>query len=232
MSDRMAIAVDRLAELYFTMQQVRPAGLHDVEIAALDPFLRGLLFTDGTVTRALEVETLSPVAVDVVDQTQAPVPAQAARYLDVAVATECLRRRVTIRIAGTPLAVWAESHIVPQRLPAAFLGLLDGAPHGLGGSMQRLQLESSRELLWFGLGTPPHWARTAAPPPASASPPLATALIRLYRILTEGRPALLISEAFAVQMQAGIYQLVGSNGSAVNITNGFAPIPAADGKEP
>jgi len=230
MSDRMATAVDCLARLHFTMQQVRPAGLHDVEITALDPFLRSLLFTDGTVTRALEVQTLSPVTVDVVEQTEAPVPEPAARYLDVAAATESLRRRVTIRIAGTPLAVWAESHIVPGRLPAAFLGLLDSARHGLGGSMQQLQLESSRELLWFGLGAPPDWACTAAPPPVS--PPVATALIRLYRILTDGRPAVLIAEAFAVQMQAGIYQLVGSDCSVVPFTNGFAPGPAADEKGP
>ncbi len=230
MNDRMTIAVDRLAELHFTMQQVKPAGLADVEITSLDPFLRGLLFTDGTVTRALEVQTLSPVTVHVVEQTRDPVPAHAARCLDVALDMEILRRRVTLRTAGTPLAVWAESHIVPDRLPAAFLPVLDSAPHGLGGSMQELQLESSRELLWFGLGAPPHWGSAAAPSPAS--PLVSSALIRLYRVLVEGRPAVLISEAFAVRMHAGLYQLVGANCAAVPVTNGFVRSPDGDGKAP
>lgn len=201
-------AADRLAELHFTRRHMGSAKIHDVKIMALDPFLRGLLFTDGTVTRALEVHTLSSVAVDVVDQSPAPVPVQAVHYLELRAGVECLRRRVAMRLAGTAPAVWAESYIVPERLPADFLGSLDDAPHGIGGSLQQLKLESWRELLWFKLGSPPHWAST---------PTLTvTALIRLYRVITDGWPALLISEAFAVELRAGLYHLLGTNGPAVN----------------
>ncbi len=42
--------------------------LADLDIVGLDPFLRGLLFTDGTVSRALEAHTLSRVSVAPVEQ--------------------------------------------------------------------------------------------------------------------------------------------------------------------
>lgn len=205
MSDGEMVIADRLAMLHFTMQHAETAGLQNVDLEALDPILRGLLFTDGTVTRALEVQTLSRVTVDVVDQSPIPVPAQVARCLEVDGALECLRRRVTMRIAGTTPAVWAESHIVSERLPTAFLGLLDSTPHGIGGSLHEMRLESRRELLWFGLGTSPSWADTHTPP--------ATALIRAYRVIAGGLPALLISEAFAVEVHAGVYRLVGATGA-------------------
>lgn len=220
-TDSAMAAANRLAEVHFTSQHMGSAANHDVEIMALDPFLRGLLFTDGTVTRALEVHTLSSVAVDVVDQSQAPVPAEATDYLGVVAGTECLRRRVMMSLAGTAPGVWAESYIVPERLPREFLGLLDGSPHGIGSSLQQLKLESWRELLWFKLGRPPRWACTT---------PGVTALVRLYRVITNGRPALLISEAFAVEMHVGLYRLPGSNGSAVNAASLCASSTTIEGE--
>jgi chorismate-pyruvate lyase len=191
---------DQLAELHFTMQHVEPAELDPVEVSALDPFLRGLLFTDGTVTRALEVQTLSRVGVEVVDQSRVAPHVRAARYLEAGPAEECLRRRVTMRAAGPPLPVWAESYILPERLPRGFVGALDGAAQGIGESMQGLRLESRRELLWFGLGRAPGWA-----PNATSS---TTALVRVYRIITDDRPALLITETFGVEERSGLYGLL------------------------
>jgi chorismate-pyruvate lyase len=114
------IVADRLTELHFTAQQESAADLEAVEVAALDPLLRGLLFTDGTVSRALEAQTLIPVSLRAVEQTRAPVPARAAGYLDVEAAEECIRRRVVMTIAGPCPSVWAESYVVPGRLPADF----------------------------------------------------------------------------------------------------------------
>jgi chorismate-pyruvate lyase len=206
--------VDRLTEHHFTMQDAGTPELSHVEVRALDPLLRGLLFTDGTVTRALEAQTLCRVAVDVVEQSPAPLSAHAARHLDTSPAAECLRRRIVMSTAGSMPVVWAESHILPERLPEGFLGLLDSTPHGIGGSMVQARLESRRELLWFRLGTPPRWAGTAAPS--------ASALIRLYRIITNDLPALLICEAFAVERRLGIYRPLGWT-SAAHATNGSAP---------
>lgn len=115
----------------------------------------------------------------------------------------------TTSIAGATPSVWAESYIVSERLPADFFGLLNSTSHGIGGALQQHELESRRELLWFGLGASPGWAHTAAPP--------VTALIRAYRIITNGWPALLISEAFAVEMRSGLYRLAGWTDTAVEI---------------
>ena len=206
------IVADRLAALHFTAQDEGTTDLDHVDIIRLDPFLRGLLFTDGTVTRALEAHTLSPVAVEAVEQTQALAPTRVARYLGVKRTDECIRRRVVMRIAGTSLSVWAESYLVPQRLPADFLGLLGGSSHGIGGSLQQLKLESRRELLWFGLGPPPPWSGSATS--------VTRALTRSYRVITQGLPALLISEAFAVEMRSGLYRLMGSADSADDTPSG------------
>ena len=207
---------ERLAGRHFTMRHVGTDDLRDVEIIALDPSLRGLLFTDGTVTRALEVQTLSRVVVHLVDQSLVPLPAQTAHHLEVKEAVECLRRRVTMTMATVGLtpsivdatpSVWAESYIVSDRLPSDFPGLLDSTPRAIGGALQRLKLESRRELLWFGLGESPCWENTVEPS--------GTALIRVYRIMTNGLPALLISEAFGVEMHEGLYRPAGWTGPAV-----------------
>lgn len=191
------VAEDRLADLHFTMQDLPTAELARVEVGCLDASLRGLLFTDGTVTRALEAQTLRRVAVEVVDQSPALLSASLAAYLEGDPGDSCLRRRVTMSTErdGAPVA-WAESHILPERLPARFMGLLDNAPNGIGGSIEAARLESRRELLWFRLGSPPSWADSVAPN---------SALIRLYRIITNERPALLIREAFAAKRQSGVY---------------------------
>lgn len=167
----------------------------------MDPFLRGLLFTDGTVTRNLEVKMLSPVSVTVVSQTDAIAKDDVAAHLEAKPGTESVRRRVVIGRAGsTRPVIWAESHILPTRLPPGFLGILGSAREGIGESLQRVELESWRELLWYGLDAPPAWS-------FGTSRATAPVITRLYRVITEGQPALLISESFAVEDRAGTYCL-------------------------
>jgi chorismate-pyruvate lyase len=188
---------ERLAQLHFTMQHEVTGESPCVEIASLDPLLRSLLFTDGTVTRALEAQTLSRVAVDVVEQSTVAAPAEVARCLEASADTPCLRRRVAMGAPGSPPTVWAESYILAGRLPRGFVDLLDSTSHGIGGSIELARLESRRELLWFRLGAPPHWALPTA---------VDMAVTRLYRIVTEDRPALLICEAFAAERELGMYR--------------------------
>lgn len=186
---------------HFVLQEVRPPHLEQVELVDIDPILRGMLFTDGTVTRALEVQLFSPTSVDVVAQTTTPASASIAAHLEAASGIEVVRRRVVIgvRDLSSPL-IWAESHILPSRLPREFLGVLDNAPDGIGESLQKIQLESWRELLWFGLDTSPAWS--------DAHTRIETSVItRFYRVISAGRPALLISESFAVTQRDGTYYL-------------------------
>jgi chorismate--pyruvate lyase len=212
-------AAGRLAELHFTTQDLQAAEFEQVELPSLDPFLRGLLFTDGTVTRALEVHTLSSVLVEVVDQSPIPLPAEAARCLDATAGAEGIRRRVVLRSGGPGLTVWAESYILPDRLPPGFLSVLGIAPQGIGQSMQGVKLESRRELLWHRLDSAPGWAPAETPP--------VTTLTRFYRVITDDRPALLISEAFAVEEHAGGYRLLGLAGGAATPRRGPAEVLSA-----
>lgn len=184
------------------MQGERPAHIRAVEIEALDPFLRNLLFTDGTVTRALAAQMLDSVSVERIGQAPASMSADLADCLEVPLEEESIRRQVSIGIGSPPIPIlWAESYMIPERLPPGFLGLLEGAPDGIGQSLQRVSLESSRELCWYGLDSVPEWA--------PAEPAAAAALRRLYRIVSDGKPAILISEYFAVEQCAGVYHLAG-----------------------
>ena len=187
---------------HFLMQEKRPSHVAEVEIERLDPFLRNLLFTDGTVTRALGVQTLAPIAVRKLSQAEVAAPADVVRYLETDLGEGSIRRRVSIAVDSSEPVLWAESYIVPDRLPPGFVGLLDGAPDGIGQSLQRIALESYRELLWFGLDAAPEWAAA----PARASGPI---IRRLYRIVSDHQASILISESFVVEQRADGYHLAG-----------------------
>lgn len=184
------------------MQDELPAAIGRVEVEALDPFLRTLVFTDGTVTRALAVRTLAPTAVERVAQAEVAIAADVAGSLEIQQGELAVRRRAAIGFQAGPPVIWAESHLLPERLPPGFMRLLDGAPDGIGQSLQRVALESTRELLWFGCEAPPPWAS----PTAGAS---GRTICRLYRIVCERRPAILIHESFAVEERAGLLCLAG-----------------------
>lgn len=204
--DGQTEVVHALTRRHFLAHDERPVHLADVDIAALDPSLRTLLYTDGTITRNLEVLTLSRVRVEVVEQQPCPPPEYAERYLHLDGGEDCVERRVRMLIGDseTPV-VWAESHLIPDRLPAGFLDVLGTTPEGIGESLQQLMLESARELLWFGVGALPDWVTDAAVPQA---------LTRLYRVTSHGETALLIAESFAIEQRSGLYGLAHPDGYA------------------
>lgn len=195
---RTLFAAD-LASRVFTVPDVYMADLRSVEIADLDPFLRSLLLTDGTVTRALEAQLLSGIAVEVVDQSTNSLESEAAAWLAMERGETAIQRRVVIKASSPPSPIaYAESHIVPHRLPPDFMATLSMSREGIGEALQQVHLESRRELLWFGLGTAADWVELGGETPA---------LIRLYRLITGGAPAMLIIEGFAVRHDSGIYRL-------------------------
>jgi chorismate-pyruvate lyase len=200
LADSTATAGDLTAR-HFVLQEGRPDNVTDVDLVAMDPHLRGLLFTDGTVTRTLEVGALSPVEVSVERQREVAVDEQVASYLDVPVDSEAIERRVTIGLQSSPTPViWAESHIIAARLPDGFLNVLGGCRDGIGESLQQVKLESWREMLWFGIDVAPTWG-------PGQEPPAEAVLRRLYRVIAQGRPAMLISECFAVERSGDAYRL-------------------------
>ena len=196
------MVADRLAARHFTAQNALPEDVESVELGALNSFLRALLLTDGTVSRSLEAETLHPVEVEPVAQEECEPSEAIAGHLQLAPGEHCLRRRIVMRIASPTPSVWAESYVVPERLPEGFLEALTGNVQGIGGSLQQLRLESARELLWFGLATPPPW-------PSPTETPAGT-VRRAYLIITRGKPALMITEDFALQETGGVLSLAGT----------------------
>jgi len=95
-----------------------------------------------------------------------------------------------------------------QRQRQQFLGLLDGASDGIGQSLQRVALESCRELLWVGFDAAPPWAGAATGSEGT--------IRRLYRILSGRQAAILISESFVVEERAGVFRLAGLGGTGAS----------------
>jgi chorismate-pyruvate lyase len=201
---------------HFRMQSERPPELRGIEIAAVDSLLRLLLLSDGSITPALAAHSLAPVVVDLIDQAPATAPL-ASRWLAGGPDERPLRRRVVTALRRSPRELspsgFAESFLLPERLPADFLPVLLASPAGIGDALGRLQLEVRRELLWFGLGTVPPWA----------APDRGESLVRGYRIVTGGRPAIFISEGFRVALVDGCYALRPGRSNRVETT----PAPAA-----
>lgn len=190
-----------LTKRHFPMQGNRPRGVADIDLLAMHPSLRCLLFTDGTVTRTLEAQALAPVTVDVLSQRRSVARGEIARNLEVTDGTDAVRRRVVIAVGSLAApAIWAESYMLPSRLPPGFLGVLHDSPDGIGESLQQVKLESWRDMLWFGLDSPPSWVEESPGPRGKV-------LHRLYRVIAAGRPTMLISESFAIELRTGVYHL-------------------------
>jgi chorismate-pyruvate lyase len=204
-----------LVERHFVAQEERPAEIAAPGLEVLDPFLRTLLFTEGTVVPLLAARMLAPVSVERIEQTSVEMSADVAEYLEAPARAESIRRRVSVGVAAAP-ALWAESFLLPERLPPGFFGLLDAAPDGIGQSLQQIGLESRRELCWYGLDAVPGWA-------PEVPPGVDRTLRRLYRIVSAGEPAILISEHFAVESDRGLYRLAGPLGDRSDDPRGGEP---------
>ncbi|HXD53691.1 MAG TPA: chorismate pyruvate-lyase family protein [Solirubrobacteraceae bacterium] len=182
------------------MQSQLPADVTAVSMAAIDAFLRNLLVTDGTVSRSLEAQTLRPVVVEPVEQSETLPPDAVAAHLALEEDEACMRRRVVMRVGAPGPSVWAESFLVPGRAPIEFLRALRSNQRGIGGTIEQLKLESWRELLWFGLASPPSW-----PEPTTTR----RTLRRAYLVAIERNPSMLIVEDFALSEAEGLYSLEG-----------------------
>lgn len=191
---------DGLAARHFTLQSQLPADVTAVSMAAIDAFLRNLLVTDGTVSRSLEAQTLRPVVVEPVEQSETLPPDAVAAHLALEEDEACMRRRVVMRVGAPGPSVWAESFLVPGRAPIEFLRALRSNQRGIGGTIEQLKLESWRELLWFGLASPPSW-----PEPTTTR----RTLRRAYLVAIERNPSMLIVEDFALSEAEGLYSLEG-----------------------
>ena len=175
------------------------------DMKSLSPFLRVLLTLDGTVTKALESYYWEPVRIDVVFQEVLPSQADLA-VLDCGKNDEVLVRQVNLVGAKTGRTYSsAESLIFLQRLPEHLKRQLLDGDIGIGQLLRRHVLETYREILLLGTGRPKQRSHrelydvfsTLSPTLSSADHPK-TAVWRIYRVLMNGDPAVLIRENFFI----------------------------------
>lgn len=178
----------------FVAQDQKPATLKEINFARLTPFQRGLIVTDGTVTRFIEAYTFAPVAVVLLDQKRQTLP-KANTYLQLPAGEEVISRQVTLQTQreseSTPIIhTYADSLIARKRLPKPVLEGLESDKQGLGRLLQHSGLETRRELLWCGIeilkDLPPTIARLEGK----------TFISRAYLVLANQEPLMLINEKF------------------------------------
>jgi len=187
--DRLCDQTNLVAR-HFRAQHQRPVGLLDVNVGELLPHQRALLVCDGTVTSLIEALTLEPLTVGLQEESVEPVPVDYARLLAIHPTTAVVRRRVIIRGSKSrQVYAYAESLLLPDRLPAGFLRTVREDPRGLGSALRRATVTSRRELLWFGRLVSLEWPGYPLPPLPMTS--------RTYQLVIDENPAILISEHFA-----------------------------------
>lgn len=178
----------------FIAQGDKPETLKRINLARLTPFQRGLLVTDGTVTRFIEAYTLMPVEVTLLRQRKQTLSTEHT-WLQLPAGAGVISRQAVIQThlqeESSPIIhTYADSLIVPQRLPQSFMDELGSDKQGLGGLLPRSGLETRRELLWCGIET------LTDLPSAITHLEGEKFISRTYRMLANQEPLMLISEKF------------------------------------
>jgi chorismate-pyruvate lyase len=167
----------------------------NLPMAALPPFLRTLLVTDGTVTKSLEAFYWEPIEVATV--SQAVVQAEDdIGWLDVGKGEEVIGRRVILR-GRTSGVLYTRAHSIirPRLIPETLRARLMAGSLGIGELIRDCGLETYRELLEIGVGGPvPGMTDTEAAPGVH--------IHRTYRIVVGGEPAILVTEYFPMAVFA------------------------------
>ena len=168
-----------------------------IPLSTLSPFLRALLVTDGTVTKALEAYFWEPVAVDTLEQRFAtaaePVP-----WIGLIAGDSCLIRDARLRGVHSGRAfAEALSLIRTQLIPNDFRRRLIDREIGIGALIRDSGLESYREVLDVGLE---HTGGALDEPVREREMDPGPSVFRTYRIIIGGHPVILITEWFPLAL--------------------------------
>lgn len=162
------------------------AGGEPLPIEDLPPFLRALLVTDGTVTKALEAYFWEPVVVDTLRQEFIEAAAEIP-WIAVAPGDQVMVREALLRgDDSNNHYARAFSVIRSELIPSSFRERLINREIGIGVLIRDSGLESFREVMEVGV----------EPEPAAG----VQALFRTYRIIIDGEPVILISETFPLNL--------------------------------
>ena len=178
----------------FIAQDKKPATLREISLSRLTPFQRGLIVTDGTVTRFIEAYTFAPVEVVLLQQKKQTLSSDH-DWLQLPAGEEVISRQVTLqspqeKTASPIIYTYADSLIAQKRLPKSILDGLESNTQGLGTLLQHSGLETRRELLWCGVET------LIDLPPAIARLKGESFISRAYLVFANQEPLMLINEKF------------------------------------
>lgn len=170
--------------------QLEGPARSSISLAALPPFLRTLMVTDGTVTKSLEAYYWEPVRIEdvIIRQTHAEA---AIEWLDVATGEALIVRSVQLR-GGVSRRLYASAFSIIRTapLPASLQGRLLSGEIGIGELIREVGIETYRELLEFGA--------TQDMTPFGGRAAEVDCVYRSYRIVVDHRPAILVSECFPI----------------------------------
>jgi chorismate-pyruvate lyase len=182
---------DPLSDL-FIAQFARPTNLEPVNLRTLTPFQRALLVIDGTVTKFIEAYTMEPIEVVRLSQETRRLPVEQS-WLEASEDTTVLVREVLLQAKYShALYAYALSFVVPDRLPEQVRERLNDEDEGLGRILNDYDLETRREVLWYGR------ERTGELPPEVQRRIEGEFLSRTYRVIWNGHPVMLINEKFPI----------------------------------
>ncbi len=109
--------------------------------------------------------------------------------------TEVIFREVIIRsIFNQQLYVYAASYLVPERLPESIRKRLEIQGESIGRLLNDKDMETRREILWFGSESPSQL------PNEIAEFENLEFISRAYRIFTKKKPIMLINEKFPTKI--------------------------------
>jgi chorismate-pyruvate lyase len=168
------------------------ANINHVNLRALSAFQRALLVTDGTVTKLIEIVTMEPVEVVLLQQAQ-HVLASEHPWLKTGPQTTVAVRQVLIQGKySRTLYVHATSCLVPSRLPGEIQARLEHQGEGIGRLLNELHIETRREVLWY------RTEHLTDLPTDIRGRSDGEFISRTYRIFSQGVPIALIHEKFPV----------------------------------
>jgi chorismate-pyruvate lyase len=177
-----------------TAQSAKPAALSAINLRVLSPLQRALLVIDGTVTKFLEAYVLEPIDIQQLAQNKRTL-ADSQEWLEAPPGTEILRRQVAIEGRYSHnLYVYAVSCVVLNRLPEKVVSSLELTGTGIGQVLYDNEIETRREILWFGR------EHAAEIPDTLKGRTNGEFISRTYRIIAGNRPVALINEKFPASM--------------------------------
>jgi chorismate-pyruvate lyase len=167
-------------------------GGGSMSIAAIPPFLRALLVTDGTVTKILAAYFWEPVEVQTLQQEFIAAERPIA-WIHVEAGDQVLIRRAHLRGADSgQVYASAFSVIRIELIPEAFRNRLIDREIGIGVLIRDSGLESYREVLDVGV----ELGRAEIGQPLDGE----ESVFRTYRIIIDTKPVILITESFPMSL--------------------------------